>query len=104
VLNNRAVSRTHAGIREFNGEYWIFNLSESNGTVLNGWLVEQSPGSTEEMWVLDAKEFRGFLEKEQSCLAPEDIELASFHLTLYIRAREKEPRSLTGFKTEPLLP
>ncbi|MEK6405486.1 MAG: NAD(P)-binding domain-containing protein [Acidobacteriota bacterium] len=43
ALNNRAVSRTHAGIREFNGEYWIFNLSESNGTVLNGWLVDKTP-------------------------------------------------------------
>ena len=43
VLNNRAVSRTHAGIREFKGEYWIFNLSESNGTVLNGWLVDKTP-------------------------------------------------------------
>jgi thioredoxin reductase len=43
VLNNRAVSRTHAGIREFNGEFWIFNLSESNGTVLNGWLVDKTP-------------------------------------------------------------
>ena len=43
VLNSRAVSRTHAGIREFNGEYWIFNLSESNGTVLNGWLVDKTP-------------------------------------------------------------
>ena len=43
VLNNRAVSRTHAGIREFNGEYWLFNLSDSNGTVLNGWLVDKTP-------------------------------------------------------------
>jgi len=43
VLNNRAVSRTHAGIREINGEYWIFNLSESNGTVLKGWLVDKTP-------------------------------------------------------------
>lgn len=43
VLNSRAVSRTHAGIRDFNGEYWIFNLSESNGTVLNGWLVDKTP-------------------------------------------------------------
>lgn len=42
VLNNRSVSRTHAGIREFDGEYWIFNLSESNGTVLNGWLVDKT--------------------------------------------------------------
>lgn len=43
VLNHRAVSRTHAGIKEFGGEYWIFNLSESNGTVVNGWLVDRTP-------------------------------------------------------------
>ncbi|HYP27675.1 MAG TPA: NAD(P)-binding domain-containing protein [Blastocatellia bacterium] len=43
VLNHRAVSRTHAGIKEINGEFWLFNLSNSNGTVLNGELVEKSP-------------------------------------------------------------
>ena len=42
VLNHRAVSRTHAGIKEFNGEFWIFNLSESNGTLLNGELVTKT--------------------------------------------------------------
>ncbi|HEX5734398.1 MAG TPA: NAD(P)-binding domain-containing protein [Blastocatellia bacterium] len=42
VLNHRAVSRTHAGIKEFKGEYWIFNLSESNGTLLNGELVDKT--------------------------------------------------------------
>jgi thioredoxin reductase len=42
-LNHRTVSRTHAGIKEFNGEYWIFNLSSSNGTVLNGELVDRTP-------------------------------------------------------------
>src|SRR5215471_8421738 len=39
VLNHRAVSRTHAGIKRVQDEYWIFNLSESNGTMLNGQLV-----------------------------------------------------------------
>jgi len=43
VLNHRAVSRTHAGIKEIKGEYWLFNLSHSNGTVLNGDLVEKAP-------------------------------------------------------------
>src|ERR1051325_4048498 len=42
VLNHRAVSRTHAGIKEINGEFWLFNLSQSNGTVLNGELVERT--------------------------------------------------------------
>ena len=43
VLNNRAVSRTHAGINQLGSEYWIYNLSSSNGTVLNGELVERTP-------------------------------------------------------------
>lgn len=48
VLNHPAVSRTHAGItkaanipgvvedQENAGRYWLFNLSSSNGTLLNG--------------------------------------------------------------------
>lgn len=43
VLNHRTVSRTHAGIKEIDGEYWLFNLSSSNGTVLNGALVDRTP-------------------------------------------------------------
>src|SRR5438270_9958811 len=42
VLNHRAVSRTHAGIKEIKGEFWLFNLSQSNGTILNGELVEKT--------------------------------------------------------------
>ncbi|MEK6325134.1 MAG: NAD(P)-binding domain-containing protein [Acidobacteriota bacterium] len=42
ALNHRTVSRTHAGIIEINGEYWVFNLSTSNGTVLNGALVDKT--------------------------------------------------------------
>src|SRR5262249_24455319 len=43
VLNHRAVSRTHAGIKEISGEFWLFNFSESNGTSLNGELVNKTP-------------------------------------------------------------
>ncbi|MCI0337201.1 MAG: FHA domain-containing protein [Acidobacteria bacterium] len=43
ALNHPTVSRTHAGIKEINGDYWIFNLSEANGTLLNGELIEQTP-------------------------------------------------------------
>src|ERR1043165_6072883 len=35
VLNHRAVDHTHAGIKEIEGEYWIFNLSQAHGIVLN---------------------------------------------------------------------
>jgi thioredoxin reductase len=43
VLNHRAVSRTHAGVKEINNEFWLFNFSESNGTSLNGQLVGKTP-------------------------------------------------------------
>jgi thioredoxin reductase len=43
VLNNRAVSRTHAGLKIVGGEYWLFNFSQSNGTYLNGELVDKTP-------------------------------------------------------------
>lgn len=43
VLNHRAVSRTHAGIKELAGDFWLFNFSKSNGTSLNGELVDRTP-------------------------------------------------------------
>jgi hypothetical protein len=43
TLNHPTVSRTQAGIKEINGDYWIFNLSEANGTLLNGEQIEQTP-------------------------------------------------------------
>ena len=42
TLNHRAVSETHVGIREIGGEYWLFNLSGSSTTILDGMLIEQA--------------------------------------------------------------
>src|SRR5262245_43480808 len=43
VLNHPAVSRTHGGIKQLGADFWYFNLSRSNGTLLNGELVERAP-------------------------------------------------------------
>ena len=43
ALNHPTVSRTHSGIKEIDGDYWIFNLSDANGTLLNGEQIEQTP-------------------------------------------------------------
>lgn len=43
VLNHPAVSRTHGGIKEIGGDFWYFNLSKSNGSLLNGELVTRAP-------------------------------------------------------------
>src|SRR2546428_6279423 len=39
VLNHPDVSRLHAGIKEIEGRFYLFNLSSSNSTTLNGRLV-----------------------------------------------------------------
>ncbi len=39
-LNHPSVSRLHAGVREIDGRFYVFHLSPSNSTTLNGRLVE----------------------------------------------------------------
>jgi thioredoxin reductase (NADPH) len=41
VLNHRAVDETHAGIKDIDGRYWVFNLSSNNGIVVNRTLMER---------------------------------------------------------------
>src|SRR5262245_50113522 len=43
ALNHPTVSRTQSGLKEIDGDYWIFNLSDANGTLLNGEQIEQTP-------------------------------------------------------------
>lgn len=43
-LNHPTVSRLHAGIRKVDGRFYIFHLSPSNSTTLNGKLVEEKTG------------------------------------------------------------
>src|SRR5918911_1625495 len=40
VLNHPTVSRLHAGIKEVAGRFYIFHLSPSNATTVNGRAVE----------------------------------------------------------------
>ncbi|MBI4750631.1 MAG: NAD(P)-binding domain-containing protein [Acidobacteria bacterium] len=49
LLNHPTVSRIHAGIREIDESFWLTNLSKSNGTLVNGALIETiqiQPGDT----------------------------------------------------------
>lgn len=52
--------------------------------VFPGWFVEQRPGSTRKMWVLEPKALPGFLANEPRVLSDEDVKLASFHLSRFI--------------------
>ena len=53
-----------------------------------GWYVEQMPGTSKDVWVLEPKALPAFLEHEPQFLSPEDVKLASFHLSRYIRTHE----------------
>jgi hypothetical protein len=73
-------------------------LAESTGrqfdvfpvVVFPGWFIEQTEGSLRNIWVLEPKALPKFLQKEPQCLAPEDVKLASFHLSRFIRSSEQE--------------
>jgi hypothetical protein len=54
-----------------------------------GWFVEQSKGSSREVWVLNPKALPDFLANESEVLAAEDVKLASFHLSRFIRTGER---------------
>lgn len=53
-----------------------------------GWFVEHAPGAHKEVWVLNPKALKSFLDKEPVSLATEDIKLATAHLSRYVRAGE----------------
>ncbi|WP_374682463.1 nuclease-related domain-containing protein [Accumulibacter sp.] len=59
-----------------------------------GWYVEQGPGTTREVWVLEPKALPAFLAKESTVLKKEDIALASYHLSRFIREEERRRAAL----------
>ncbi|MET3374775.1 NERD domain-containing protein [Variovorax sp. KBS0712] len=72
-------------------------LSQSTGRkfetrpviVFPGWFVANS-GGFRDLWVLEPKALPSFLQSEPARLSPEDVNLASFHLSRLIRAVERE--------------
>jgi hypothetical protein len=58
--------------------------------VFPGWYVEAAPGRQRDVWVMEPKGLPAFLACQQGCLTPEDIKLASFHLSRYVRGVERE--------------
>jgi hypothetical protein len=76
---------------------WLGNLlAESTGrkydvrpvVLFPGWFVEQAPASTRRIWVLNPKALPNFLRHEAKQLSDEEVKLAAFHLSRFIRAHE----------------
>ncbi|OGA23434.1 MAG: hypothetical protein A3H34_04830 [Betaproteobacteria bacterium RIFCSPLOWO2_02_FULL_67_19] len=78
--------------------HWLRDLlAESTGRkfqirsviLFPGWYVEQDRASRREVWVLNPKGLPSFLENENTILGEEDVKLASYHLSRFIRAGEQ---------------
>ena len=54
-----------------------------------GWFVEGEGNRKGEMWVLEPKAFRKFVDAQQVKLRDEDVKLASYHLSRHIRTSSK---------------
>ena len=71
-------------------------LSESTGrtfevfpvVVFPGWYIEQSSECLRSIWVLEPKALAKFLANAPQRLEPEEVKLASFHLSRFIRGSE----------------
>lgn len=87
VLQARAQSGWLKGLlAESTGhQYEVFPV-----VVFPGWFVEQSDGSLRNMWVLEPKALPKFLKNASQRLAPEEVKLASYHLSRFIRSGEQE--------------
>lgn len=51
-----------------------------------GWFIDGDGNKKGEMWVLEPRVFKIFLSNEKVKLSPEDVSLASYHLSRHIRA------------------
>ena len=75
--------------------YWLGEVvKESTGralpvkpvVVFPGWFIESAKGSkTIDMWVLNPKALPSFIENQPQRISPEDVKLAAYHLSRYIR-------------------
>lgn len=79
---------------------WLRNLlKESTGKefqirpviVFPGWFIETTDeGKKSSCWVLNPRALPQYIENEKTSITTEDASLASYHLSRYVRAREKE--------------
>jgi hypothetical protein len=78
---------------------WIGDiLIESTGrrlpvqavVVFPGWFVEAAAGSQQAVWVMEPKGLPAFLSRQVQQLSADDVKLAAYHLSRFIRAGERE--------------
>lgn len=56
--------------------------------VFPGWFVDSAlKNAFNKIWVLEPKALPSFIEGEEVCLSPQDVSLAAFHLSRFIRSQ-----------------
>ena len=55
--------------------------------VFPGWFIKGTGGKKSNLWVLNPKALPSFLEKEPIRLTAEDVQIATYHLSRYIRTQ-----------------
>ncbi len=84
-------ARAQAGwMKEFLAESTARRFEVRSVILFPGWYVEQTPGSSRQLWVLNPKALETFLSNEPERLSPDEIKLASFHLSRFIRSSEAQ--------------
>jgi hypothetical protein len=53
-----------------------------------GWFIEDLGATSRRLWVLEPKALPAFLDREPHRMSAEDVKLASFHLSRFIRSQE----------------
>lgn len=84
-------ARAQAGwMKEFLSESTARKFDVRPVILFPGWYVEQAPGSSRQVWVLNPRALEAFLANEPARLSEDDIKLASFHLSRFIRVSEAQ--------------
>jgi len=86
VLRQAAAQRASLRdlLKESTGRDWPIR----SAVLFPGWFVERSQWSvTDDLWVLNPKALPTFFPNEPAVLGPEDVHIATFHLSRYIRTR-----------------
>jgi hypothetical protein len=72
-------------LRELLAESTGRKFAVSSAIVFPGWYVDDTGPKEKTIWVLNPKQLPSFLDHERAQLSREDIQLASFHLSRFVR-------------------
>ncbi len=79
-------AKAQAGwLRELLAESTGRKFAVKSAIVFPGWYVDDTGPKEKTIWVLNPKQLPAFLDHERAHLSPEDIQLASFHLSRFVR-------------------